>query len=233
MLGADQPAALRRAAANCVAGLAAGADCAAALVALGVPAALAAEEEAAAKGGGGGGGTAAAAAAMAMGALCRALPVAQLWRTGEVEDGGDRVAAHRRRRAVGVVARRDEGEQCAERAVGDERRRRVVGERGVGDGEGGVGDERRRRRRVARGGAERREEGGEAARAHELGASRRRLGSDGEDARRLLLDLDERRRRRRVVVGARLGADERDGTVEEAAVVKRGAQLGIVLEVGA
>ena len=151
---------------------------------------------------------------------------------GEVEDGGDRVAAHRRRRAVGVVARRDEGEQCAERAVGDERRRRVVGERGVGDGEGGVGDERRRRRRVARGGAERREEGGEAARAHELGAPRRRLRADGEDTRRLLLDLDERRRRRRVVVGACLGADERDGTVEEAAVVERGAQLGIVLEVG-
>ena len=93
LLGADQPAALRRAAANCVAGLAAGADCAAALVALGVPAALAAEEEAAAKGGGGGGGTAAAAAAMAMGALCRALPVAQLWRTGEVPMGTTTEAA--------------------------------------------------------------------------------------------------------------------------------------------
>ena len=48
---------------------------------------------AAAKGGGGGGGTAAAAAAMAMGALCRALPVAQLWRTGEVPMGTTTEAA--------------------------------------------------------------------------------------------------------------------------------------------
>ena len=102
----------------------------------------------------------------------------------------------------------------------------------MGDGEGGVGDERRRRRRVARGGAERREE---EARPPALTSLARPAAAWAPMARTLAAFslTSTSGRRRRVVVGARLGADERDGTVEKAAVVKRGAQLGIVLEVGA